>query len=137
VKASTFGERLAYAQWWRAGVVRRDLTQEDLAGELGISGPAFSQWRDKVDPVESMKVEKLAQLCDVPFDWMMRGERTEGAIPPFFDRFLPVYRDWVKRGGLKRQRARKGGTTIVATKRSSEDEARKKRDSDRGRRNAG
>jgi transcriptional regulator with XRE-family HTH domain len=99
VKASIFGERLAYARWWRAGVIRREGDTE-FAERLGVSGPALSQWRDRAEPLELAKCEVIAELCEVPLDWLQRGERATVSAPDHFARFLPAYRDWVRRGGL-------------------------------------
>lgn len=97
---STFGERLAYARWWRAGMVRREGDAE-FAKRLGVTAGAVSQWRDRPDPVDVEKCEAIAELCEVTLDWLQRGERASD-VPALFGRFLPTYRDWVARGGLKK-----------------------------------
>jgi transcriptional regulator with XRE-family HTH domain len=118
LKQSTFGERLAYARWWRAGVIRRE-GDADFAQRLGVTGGALSQWREREDPVDVEKCATIATLCEVPLDWLQRGERSPEAPPEFFTRFLSTYRDWVKRGGLKRQ---SGADPTIQTRRRSSDE---------------
>lgn len=97
---------MAYARWWRAGTIRREGDTE-FAKRLRVSAPAVSQWRERVEPLDVERCEAIAQLCEVPFDWLLRGERTAGPVPELFSRFLPVYRDWVRRGGLKKKPAQK------------------------------
>lgn len=122
--ASTFGERLAYARWWRAGLIHREGDGE-FAKRLGVTGAALSHWRERVDPVDVAKCEAIAKLCEVPLDWLQRGERTNGETPAYFARFLPVYRDWVKRGGLSRAPTKQAVKT--SSKEIAEEEKRRRR----------
>lgn len=80
-------------------MIRRE-SDVEFAALLGVTQPALSQWRTRADSVDVVKVEKLAELCQVPFDWLLRGDRSDATPPNLFKKFLEVYRDWVARGGL-------------------------------------
>lgn len=105
---STFGERFAFARWWRMGMVHRDLTDGDLARALRLTGGTVSQWRERETAPPQGKVEQLAKLCGVDFYWLFHGERGgQVPAPDLFPQFVAVYRDYVARGGLKRGKSRR------------------------------
>ena len=84
-------------------MVRRE-TDAEFAGLLGVTDGAVSQWRERQEPLDVDRTEAIARLCDVSFDWLLRGERAPDPAPELFALFLPVHREWVARGGLLKKK---------------------------------
>lgn len=93
-------------------MVRRE-SMTELAEQIGVTQGLLTQWRERDEAIDASKGERVAELCDVPFDWLMRGERAAVPAPELFARFLPVYREWVKRGGLKKRPTKAAVKTSV------------------------
>ena len=105
MQPSTFAERFAFALWWRNGTKQRE-TNGELAERLDVTDGTIGHWLDRPEAVTSEQGEQLADLCDVPYEWLMRGERASVEAPELFARFLPVHRAWVRRGGGRKAKKR-------------------------------
>lgn len=67
-EVQTLGQRIALL---RKG---RGLTQEDVAGRLGISAQAVSKWENDVTCPDISLLPALADLLEVSVDALLRGE---------------------------------------------------------------
>lgn len=67
-EVQTLGQRIAA---FRKG---RGLTQEDVAGRLGISAQAVSKWENDVTCPDISLLPALADLLEVTVDVLLRGE---------------------------------------------------------------
>lgn len=74
-EAATFGDRVAGA---REAV---GLSQEDLAGRLGVKLKTIRAWEDDLSEPRANKLQMLAGLLNVSIRWLLTGEG-EGIAAP-------------------------------------------------------
>ena len=73
----SMGSKLAQARR------KHNLTQEQLAEQLGVTRQAVSRWESDTAYPETDKIVRMSQLLGVSCDWLLRDEEdgSDGAAP--------------------------------------------------------
>ena len=73
----SMGSKLAQARR------KHNLTQEQLAEQLGVTRQAVSRWESDAAYPETDKIVRMSQLLEVSCDWLLRdgADSPEGAAP--------------------------------------------------------
>ena len=53
--------------------VRKGLTQEQLASQLGVSHKTYYNWINEVRDIPSRKLQRLAKILDVTMEYLLES----------------------------------------------------------------
>lgn len=82
----TFGQRLYELR------KEKNLSQEDLAEQLGVSRQSVSRWENGTASPDFEKTVRLSELFGVTTDYLLKGEASLSAPPAETPRVLPTWR---------------------------------------------
>ena len=61
---------------------KKNMTQEELAAELGVTPQAVSKWENDQTSPDSLKMIRLAEVLDTDIEYLTIGRRSYGRRPP-------------------------------------------------------